>query len=411
MSKPAADLNQLDAYLARIEARERKSRRRRLLAGVLIVGALSGGALAFRYLDRPAPVTTYALADLNATKVRDLLADHPQGILVHDPEFGADTVHDAADFEEMVSLLAMIRGAREQEMAPADTLLDEVTASLPLYPVDIEGRRAAGRKLVFTIENFDPAVSYILDFGNGYRQRVRRQALYTYPNAGVFRLQLLAYSQDRGNSIYVKELTIDPGTSGEEVIAEVSPQEKPALTPPPTQDAPSVDTAAQLALARTLRPVNATNRPEAPLAPTEAAGDYLPQPVLESNPAQPGTAQPRSTQVTETGSERNMKAMLIADLMPEFPGGAKGLSRYIRRTIRYPEAAADQGIEGSVYVRFIVQPDGRITEPVIVQGIGNGCDEEALRIVSGMPRWIPGEHGGAKVPVYKTIAIAYRLVD
>jgi len=102
--------------------------------------------------------------------------------------------------------------------------------------------------------------------------------------------------------------------------------------------------------------------------------------------------------------------LATADIMPAFPGGEAALYRFLSNQIRYPEDALRNKIEGKVYIRFVVQADGAITDVDVLRGIGYGCDQEALRVVQMMPRWVPGELGGTKVPVYSSLAIEFKFL-
>lgn len=105
------------------------------------------------------------------------------------------------------------------------------------------------------------------------------------------------------------------------------------------------------------------------------------------------------------------KPLYAADVMPEYPGGTRGLANYFQRNNRYPPSASRNGIEGVVYVRFIVQKDGDLSDLTVVKGIGYGCDQEAIRLLDRMPKWIPGEHQNTKVSVYQTLPVTFKLVD
>lgn len=98
------------------------------------------------------------------------------------------------------------------------------------------------------------------------------------------------------------------------------------------------------------------------------------------------------------------------DMMPHFPGGELDLYRFLSQQIRYPAEAARLRIEGKVLVRFVIETDGRVTQAEVVRGIGGGCDEEALRLVRNMPKWIPGRHGNELVPVYSSLAINFKFL-
>lgn len=97
--------------------------------------------------------------------------------------------------------------------------------------------------------------------------------------------------------------------------------------------------------------------------------------------------------------------------MPEFPGGQQELMRYLSGRVRYPEQARADGVEGTVYVTFVVDVEGRVTEVKTLRGIGGGCDEAAVAAVQDMPRWLPGQHDGKAVPVRLTLPVRFALTD
>lgn len=99
----------------------------------------------------------------------------------------------------------------------------------------------------------------------------------------------------------------------------------------------------------------------------------------------------------------------IVEKMPEFPGGTEKLFKYLGKNIEYPPMAKDAGIKGKVYVTFVVDKDGSITDVKILRGIGGGCDEEAVRVVKSMPRWSPGKQRGKSVRVQYNLPINFIL--
>ena len=101
----------------------------------------------------------------------------------------------------------------------------------------------------------------------------------------------------------------------------------------------------------------------------------------------------------------------IVQEMPKFPGGDKELFQFVADHIKYPEEAKKAGTEGRVYVGFIVEPDGSLSDFKVLRGIGHGCDEEALRIVESMPKWQPGTQRGKAVRVSYQIPINFKLED
>ena len=102
---------------------------------------------------------------------------------------------------------------------------------------------------------------------------------------------------------------------------------------------------------------------------------------------------------------------LSAEVMPEFRGGMNALINYLQKNLRFPEQAQQVGVSGKVYLQFVVATDGSISQLKVIRGIGFGCDEEALRVVSKMPKWLPGKQSGRAVPVRFTLPIAFQVVE
>ena len=99
----------------------------------------------------------------------------------------------------------------------------------------------------------------------------------------------------------------------------------------------------------------------------------------------------------------------VVEEMPEFPGGAAKMMEFIQKNIKYPMMARESDIQGRVFVNFVVEPDGSITNVTVMRGIGGGCDEEALRVVQSMPAWKPGKQRGSAVRCSFTVPIIFKL--
>jgi len=99
----------------------------------------------------------------------------------------------------------------------------------------------------------------------------------------------------------------------------------------------------------------------------------------------------------------------IVEEMPQFPGGEIALCKYIANSIKYPVVAQKTGIQGKVYVSFIVDKDGGVTDVKVLQGVDPLLDREALRVVRSLPRWKPGKQRGVPVKVSYTVPINFIL--
>jgi TonB family protein len=90
-------------------------------------------------------------------------------------------------------------------------------------------------------------------------------------------------------------------------------------------------------------------------------------------------------------------------------GGMASFYKYIGKNLRYPKIAKRMGVEGKVFVQFVIEKDGSITNPIIFKGIGAGCDEEALRLIRESPKWNPGTQRGNPVRQRYTLPIIFKL--
>ena len=103
------------------------------------------------------------------------------------------------------------------------------------------------------------------------------------------------------------------------------------------------------------------------------------------------------------------KPYTMVEQMPQFPGGEKDLMAYIASNIRYPPLAAENGVQGKVYVRFVVSAQGIVEKVQVIRSLDPHCDKEAMRVVAALPQWIPGKQNGRNVPVYYTLPISFKL--
>lgn len=93
----------------------------------------------------------------------------------------------------------------------------------------------------------------------------------------------------------------------------------------------------------------------------------------------------------------------------EFPGGTAALMKWLSNNIRYPEAAAQNDVQGRVIVKFVVEKDGSVSGAQILKGVDKDLDKEALRVVGKMPKWQPGKNNGVTVRSYFTLPVMFKL--
>jgi len=107
--------------------------------------------------------------------------------------------------------------------------------------------------------------------------------------------------------------------------------------------------------------------------------------------------------------EEKKEVFTIVEEMPSFPGGESERNTFLAKNIVYPQQATENGIQGTVYVSFVVDSKGNVTDVKVLRGIGGGCDEEALRVVKMMPQWHPGKQNGKQVRVLFNMPIYFKL--
>ena len=99
----------------------------------------------------------------------------------------------------------------------------------------------------------------------------------------------------------------------------------------------------------------------------------------------------------------------VVEQMPYFPGGTKALLAYLEENVKYPDDCEEVCVQGRVVITFVVEKDGSISDAKVVKSVYPSLDEEALRVVSGMPKWCPGKLNGQSVRIKYTIPVNFRL--
>ena len=114
-------------------------------------------------------------------------------------------------------------------------------------------------------------------------------------------------------------------------------------------------------------------------------------------------------QAVEEEVEEEAEVFFIVEEMPEFPGGDLALQSYLVNQIKYPVIAQENGIQGKVYVTFVVDKDGSVSNAYVARAVDASLDKEALRVVNSLPKWKPGKQRGQPVRVSYTVPINFVL--
>ena len=142
-----------------------------------------------------------------------------------------------------------------------------------------------------------------------------------------------------------------------------------------------------------------------PGSPVVTRADTLPgpDPVIQDK-------QKQETQVKYVAPVvQGKEVFTVVEKQPSYPGGQDGYTKFLIANIKYPEEALKKAVTGTVYVTFVIEKDGAVTNVKVLRGIGSGCDEEAARVVKMMPKWNPGEQKGKPVAVQYNLPIKFNL--
>ena len=142
------------------------------------------------------------------------------------------------------------------------------------------------------------------------------------------------------------------------------------------------------------------------IKPAEGTWFFTGQETVSENKKRPVPLAIASSTKTEEDSVFN-----IVEKMPEFPGGTEAMMKFVAQNVKYPEEAKEKGISGRVFVSFVVEKDGSVSNVEVLRSIGGGCDEEAVRVVKSMPKWTPGMQKGKPVRVNYNMPFFFKLDD
>jgi periplasmic protein TonB len=176
---------------------------------------------------------------------------------------------------------------------------------------------------------------------------------------------------------------------------------KDELPPPPPPPPPPPDVVQQQ---KFVAPIVTSDSVETTLAIQD---DLSAKPNTEAPSEENIEVVEQKTQVIEEAPKAEI--FTVVEEQPGYPGGDEGRIKFLQDNIKYPEEAKELGVQGKVFVTFVVEVDGSITDVRVLRGIGAGCDEEAIRVVRSMPKWVPGKQRGVPVRVQFNLPIKFTL--
>ncbi|MBS1581282.1 MAG: energy transducer TonB [Bacteroidetes bacterium] len=177
-------------------------------------------------------------------------------------------------------------------------------------------------------------------------------------------------------------------------------QEQPEEPPPPPEvippPQPQIETVQFVAVEAADEPVNEPPPTQADLTETTAGETTQEGERIDAPPPPPPV-------------EEETYDLAAVQEQPDFPGGMAQMYAYLKKTTKYPDMEFEAGIQGKVYVEFVVDKDGSVEEVKVKRGVSPGLDKEALRAVQSMPKWSPGKMNGKAVKCRFTIPVDFKL--
>ena len=118
---------------------------------------------------------------------------------------------------------------------------------------------------------------------------------------------------------------------------------------------------------------------------------------------------PKVEVVEEVVEEEEQTIFIVVEESASFPGGIQEMMNFIKNNLKYPQQARETGTQGKVFVSFVVERDGSLTDVKVLRDIGSGCGEEAVRVVKSMPKWKPAKQRGKPVRMQFNLPVAFTL--
>ncbi|MEM7510108.1 MAG: TonB family protein [Bacteroidota bacterium] len=416
--------HQLDSYIKQLNTREKTQQGKLVLMGVGLVCVLAVTAYFgfYRVQNTPKYIHIQNISTLDQDDLVSYLSQKNTFLVLEDRLLDRlDTIRNLDDYLELVSLNnAYAQDDNYDELAFLDEEGFEEDFMEP-HNMYIEGSMMSGDDLTFYISGYRESLTYTLDFGNGIKRRVDDTYEYAYKKRGHFKVRLTVRDEEN----ILEELEQDIQIFEDRALAVV--EERPPSRP---KEEKKAESRRKKKKEDDGENTNSSRKKEEKKAEEKAdtkKKDSLTSPKIEKPAPKPKVIRKpkvekevsRSEEVTKPNIELPVAAkkeestsnrpMAIAEVMPSFPGGDRALRKYLAKNIHYPQAAKGKEVEGRVYIQFIVEQDGTLSNLKIMRGIGYGCNEEAMRVVKAMPSWKPGEQAGRKVPVIYTLPIRFSL--
>ncbi|GAB4448837.1 MAG: energy transducer TonB [Bacteroidales bacterium] len=130
---------------------------------------------------------------------------------------------------------------------------------------------------------------------------------------------------------------------------------------------------------------------------------------VENTEADANTQIQAPIEVQQEEENEEVVNFYVIEEKPEFPGGEAAMFQWIAKTVKYPEIAKENGVQGKVFIQFVIGKDGKVTNVQVIRGVDPSLDKEAIRVIQNMPAWKPGKQRGKPVKVSFQLPINFKL--
>jgi protein TonB len=278
------------------------------------------------------------------------------------------------------------------------------------YEIRSDSPKRHNKSVIYTLIGI--AICALLAYGwaayNSWQQQRRLEAERAQQEALAKQMEQELEEEEQQQEIEIpeeKEQVVEEEVQNSQKVTELNiVDDKEVKEPPKTVQAQQEDE-------RVIAAVNEDKGTDNAILETRKTEEVVvPKITEEPKKEEPKKEEPKPEPKKEEPKPEKDEVFTSAAHMPSFPGGDGALMKYLSSNIRYPQAAADNNIQGKVVVQFVVEKDGRIGEVKVVRGVDKDLDNEAKRVCKSLPKFSPGRNAvGDPVRVWYTLPVQFKL--
>jgi len=240
-------------------------------------------------------------------------------------------------------------------------------------------------------------------YGAYYLRKIYSKNANTATIITLLAFLLIVISPYIYSKIHIEPVVVKPKATVAS-LAPPPPLDKSTPPPPPPPNMPKPPK-----IPKFVPPVIVNTPPPPEETPPTVQQVQEAPPAVETDPNANYTIPTGNDQGSKVVDDDKNKVFTFVEQMPEFPGGEQALMDYLGKHIKYPPAARETNVEGTVFVSFVVDKNGNIGDIKVLRDIGAGCGDEAIRVIKSMPPWKPGKQNGNSVNVQYNLPVKFQL--